>query len=538
LAEALTTYSPTTLLPLALVPLDSRPCNYRFPRQIAAIGGEQLWLPPHEWLGDLHAPGRAADLKNWLLKLPEISGLIVSIDMLAYGGLVFSRRSTTSHDEALGVLEALKAFRAQRPSTPIYAFNILMRLAITMDSEAAAPNYYNVMRYARLADEAERFHSEYLREQLEEVRAAIPPAVLSEYLNARRRNHQINLEMVDWLADGVFDYLLITQEDAAEFGLHRREQDEIFERAQERNVTEKMSLHPGADEAALTLLARHWDTGVSLRVHWSNGEDAHRIALFEDRPFDRALREHVASMKGVLIEAGDGIASDDADFQFFVNAPLGIWPKDETDEMKKARADKLYPFVRGIEKAVEENRRVALCDVALPNGADDVLMNLLDKRGLLGKLAAYGGWNTAGNTLGTVLAQCAAIKKDEGARMKDESGDLISSLIPHPSSLLNRQFIFERLVDDWFYQSRVRAHIEKTAREAGASPLDLNGDGEIVEAQARRELKTYAQILASRHFGSTLARCDVALPWRRTFEVDLRAELEPVQPPAKTALDS
>lgn len=483
-----------------------------------------MLLPPQEWLGDLHTPGRSAALRDWLLKLPEISALIVSIDMLAYGGLVYSRRHATSLEAALGILGVLKEFRAARPSTPIYAFNILMRLALTMDSEAAAPNYYNVMRYARLADEAERFHSEYLREQLAQVKAAIPPAVLDEYLAARRRNHEVNLTMVDWLAEGVFDYLLITQEDAAEFGLHRREQDEIWRRATEKNALDKMSLHPGADEAALTLLARHWNTEAAFRLHWSCGEDAHRIALFEDRPFDQALREHVASMKGVLVE------SEAADFELFVNAPLGIWHKDEDDEQRKQRAMKLHPFVRGIEQAVSEERRVALCDVAFPNGADDVLMNLLDKRGLLGKLAAYGGWNTAGNTLGTVLAQCAALQiadcKLQSANCGEELREF--AIRNSQSAILNCQFTFERLVDDWFYQSRVRAHIEKTARELGASPLDLNGSGQAVEAQARRELKGYAQLLAQRHFGSTLARCDVALPWGRTFEVDLRAELSPL----------
>lgn len=502
-------YSPDLL---GLIPLDSRPCNYRFPHQVAAIGGDELLLPPQEWLGDLHTPGKSASLRDWLLKLPEVSALVVSIDMLAYGGLVASRRHSTSQDEALEVLNALRSFREARPETPIYAFNILMRLAITMDSEAAAPNYYNVMRYARLADEAERFQSDYLREQLAQVKDAIPSQVLDEYLAARKRNHEINLLMVDWLAEGVFDYLLITQEDAAEFGLHRREQDEILERAQEKNATEKMSLHPGADEAALTLLARHWSTQATFHIHWSNGEDAQRIALFEDRAFDVALKQHVISMKGVLVEEGS------ADFEFFVNAPLGIWVKDETEEMKKKREDKLHPFLKGIEKAVKENRRVALCDVAFPNGADDVLMQLLDKRGLLGKLDAYGGWNTAGNTLGTVLAQCASIK--QGLRVRGQ--ELVGS-----ESRLNRQFTFERLVDDWFYQSRVRARIEKTAREMGESPLDLNGDGERVEAQARRELKGYAQLLAQRHFASTLARCEVSLPWRRTFEVDLKAELSP-----------
>ena len=432
--------------------------------------------------------------------------------MLAYGGLVFSRRPTTPQDEALERLQVLREFKSQRPSTPIYAFNILMRLAITMESDAAAANYYNIMRYARLVDEAERFQSEYLREQLAQVKAEIAPEVLQQYLAARARNHQINGQMIEWLGEGLFDYLLITQEDAAEFGLHRREQDALLKAAGELNVGGKMSLHPGADEAAMTLLARHWNTQVRFHIRWSSLEDSRRIAPFEDRPFDDSLYQHVEALNGVIAENGE------ADFEFFINAPVGGWHKDEDDAARNLRAARLNGFVRDIESALQDGKHVALCDVAFPNGADDVLMNALDKRGLFGKLSAYGGWNTAGNTLGTVLSQCAAIHYSNQHSHFDAA-----------HSELNRQFVFERLLDDWFYQSRVRARIEKTARDNGISPLDLNGGEQLVEAQARRELRNYGSILASRHFKSTLQKCEVCLPWHRTFEVDLRAQLSPLE---------
>ncbi len=488
--------------PLALVPLDNRPCNARFPLQIAAIGGDELLLPELETLGDLHHAGDTRSIGDWVKSLPEIGALIVSIDMLAYGGLVASRRTLTSEDEAMARLEVLREFRRQRPSTPVLAFNVLMRLAVTMDSDAAAINYYNIMRYARLADEAERFDSQYLREQLQQVQNEIPPAALREYLSARARNHAINARMIEWLEEGVFDYLLITQEDAAEFGLHRREQDALLKKAHELKVEDKMSLHPGADEAALTLLARHWNAGVKFRLHWSSLEDSRRIAPFEDRPFDVSLQQHIAAMLGVLTTDGD------ADFELFINAPVGGSMKDEDGGEKALRASRINAFAREMEKKIAAEKRVAVCDVAFPNGADDVLMNALDKRGVLGKISAFGAWNTAGNTLGTVLAQCAAIKK-----LGNEN--------------LSSQFTFERILDDWFYQSRVRSRIEKTARDNGASPLDLQDQTETVAAQARRELRVYARLVAARHFGSTLESCDVSLPWQRAFEVDFRAELSP-----------
>ena len=557
---------------LALVPLDDRPCNVRFPQQIAAIGGDAVLVPPLPALGHFNAPGQPQDIARWLHDLPEVEALIVSIDMLAYGGLVASRKPHVGEDEALARLEMLKVWRRQRPDVPIYAFNILMRLAITMDSDEAVPHYYNVMRYARLADECERFNSDYLRAELEKVREQIPPRLLDEYLRARARNHSVNLKMCDWLKKGVFDYLLVTQEDATEYGLHRREQDEILERVEKLQIGNKFSLHPGADEAALTLLARRWKTGVRFRVHASDAEDMKRIAPFEDRPYNVALGQHIESMCGQIVE-------ENADFELFVNAPIGGSQRDENEAAREARREKLQGFIQEIvaysnakpraEKAigsieinengellstnissngVAEHRvldvvesvsdadetvanndyesswpRVALCDVAFPNGADNVLMNELDKRDVLGYLAVFGGWNTAGNTTGTVLAHCAALQR---AR---ESGDEAQL---ERAQTLSRQFLFERLIDDWCYQSQVRSRIERAAREIGLVPHnmnDLNNDqthgAQNVELQMRRELRSFAQLLAKRHFSAALLKSEITLPWKRAFESDVRIEL-------------
>ena len=492
---------------LALIPLDNRPCNLRFPRQIAAIGGSDLLSPPEELLGYFTTPGQLQNLARWLDELPSVEALIVSSDMLAYGGLVASRRPSTPVDKALETLAALKKFRAARPQTPIYVFSILMRLAVTLESEEATANYFNIMRYARLADEAERFNSAHLRGELEKVQALIPPHVLADYLAARARNHSINAKLIEWLSEGVFDYLLITQEDAAEYGLHRQEQAVLLEKAASLGVSDKMSLHPGADEAALTLLARHWDSGVRFRVQWSSFADSGNIAPFEDRPYNQALREHIEAMRGVWADIGA------SDFDLFVNAPVGGYQKDESETERAGRAARLNNFVQQIEKAVADGKRVALCDVAFPNGADNLLLTELEQRRLLGKLAVFGAWNTAGNTTGTVLAQCSAILR--GGPLKGHV----------QTAKLNRNFLFERLLDDWCYQTNVRTRIEKTAREHGVSPLNMGETGQPIEAQARREMRGSAQILSGRQFRRRVTRCDVTLPWQRTFECDVRAEL-------------
>jgi hypothetical protein len=285
---------------------------------------------------------------------------------------------------------------------------------------------------------------------------------------------------------------------------------------------------------------------VRLRVHWSSHEDAHHIAPFEDRPYDESLVQHVAAMRGVIVDdqndSNENNDNEPVDFHLFVNAPVGVSQKDESEGDRALRAARLMNFIRDLTTMAEaadpanaSAPRLALCDVAFPNGADNVLMTELEKRRLFAKLAVYGGWNTAGNTTGTVLAQCAALKKAEGGRRKDEnaaesestSQNVMASAIRDPRSAfeLNRQFVFERLVDDWFYQSQVRAHIEKSAREQGISPLNMGQDCTRVEAQARRELRGFAQLLAKRHFGATVQNSEISLPWGRTFEADVRVNL-------------
>jgi hypothetical protein len=484
---------------LALLPLDNRPCNFRFPAEIAEIGGDSIVRPDNSLLGRFNTPANVVELEKWLEELPEVSAVIVSIDMLAYGGLVASRKTATSLDTALTHLDVLKRFRAKRPDVPIYAFNVLMRLAITMDSDAAVPHYYNVMRYARLVDEAARFPSDEKAAELAEVQNSIPVDILDEYRAARKRNHAVNLKMIEWLSEGVFDYLLITQEDCTEFGLHRLEQDELTEKAASLAVTDKFSLHPGADEAALTLLAHHWQTDIKFKIHWSDEAHKRDIAVFEDVPYEDALKLHIGAMGGQIVET-------EPEVHLFVNAPVGGSQRNETQESKTARTEKLTEFVAEIEKTLDAGLNVAVCDVAFPNGADNLLMQMLHSNGtILPRLTAFGGWNTAGNTTGTVLAQCAAFKR---------GGD----------KELNRQFLFERIVDDWFYQAKVRTDIEKVARDHGFSPLNMNGHTSGIELLAREQLTEFAEELAGQ-FEAKVDNMVVTLPWGRTFEVEFAAQL-------------
>ncbi len=48
----------------------------------------------------------------------------------------------------------------------------------------------------------------------------VPNEILSEYLATRQRNFAINKMYIDWLEQGLFDTLVFSKDDCAEFGLN------------------------------------------------------------------------------------------------------------------------------------------------------------------------------------------------------------------------------------------------------------------------------------------------------------------------------
>ena len=290
--------------PLLLLPLDDRPINLEYPPLLAAVAGESLLLPPREALGHFLTPGNPAALADWLLQAtPQARALIVSLDMLAYGGLVASRNPLVAVDEALRRLEVLREVKARCPDLRILAFNVIMRLTITgVDAETRAA-WRDIFRYSVLRDQAERLGDTAAAAELAQVIARIPPRLLQAYLEARARNHAVNRAALELLGDGVLDFLALVQEDTAPTGLHIAEQASLQALARERVAGDRWRLYPGTDEAALTLLARYLvqerRVPFPVAIHLRDAEAAQHPALFEDLPLVEAVRRHLDVVGGV-----------------------------------------------------------------------------------------------------------------------------------------------------------------------------------------------------------------------------------------------
>lgn len=109
------------------LPLDERPCNYKFP-SLFLTNDLEIVNPPIEILGNKKIPGDVNKIANWLKKeASDAKYLVVSLDMLIYGGIVPSRLHHDSYDTLIERLEVIKEIKKINPQLIIYAFELIMR---------------------------------------------------------------------------------------------------------------------------------------------------------------------------------------------------------------------------------------------------------------------------------------------------------------------------------------------------------------------------------------------------------------------------
>ena len=96
---------------IGFVPIDNRPVCYTLPEIIAGIDEEiEFYIPDRKFLGDLKKCADINKLFEWLKSLPELDAIVLSLDTLAYGGLVPSRRCPETFEQIKSRIETLKIF--------------------------------------------------------------------------------------------------------------------------------------------------------------------------------------------------------------------------------------------------------------------------------------------------------------------------------------------------------------------------------------------------------------------------------------------
>ena len=442
---------------------------------------------------------------------------VISLDMLCYGGLVASRSAVATAEEATARLETLRSLKKRRPDITLLAFNVITRLGTTVSSSADLDLHEQLRTYSQLVDRVERLGEEELRPQLESVVASLDSTALSTYLAVRRRNHAINRAAIQLAAEGVVDYLVLAQEDAAPVGIHLPEQFALRDQAEEYRVVDKVATYPGADEVGLVLMARQCalaaGTSPRIAVDYAAEASANVIPQFEHQPLRETVESQIRASGAHLTAPGE------AEAMLFVHTPVG----NQVDASDAPPAGQAPTLARQAESVLERVRAAGeagyvagLADVAYCNGADPELIAGLKRTGAARHLAAYAGWNTSSNTIGTAVSQlCLHVLGSAGAEAAAGSD--------------SSHVLAARLLDDYGYQSCLRAKAVARAESTGADPHALGNDWQDSEDYISQQLQPlahfiYSDLLAERE-PPPLEGLSVSLPWRRLFEVEL--ELNP-----------
>jgi hypothetical protein len=535
------------------VPLDSRPCNVQHVQMLARMVDYEFLMPPTELLGHYTTPGRVEEITEWLFReaTDGIDCVILSLDMLAYGGLVSSRSRDVRTALALERLDALTELRQILPDAAIYAHNTIMRLSITASSDEAAINWELLRQYSELKGRLEALGEEQDRRQLEELEKQIPISVLGTYEACRERNHQVNRRAVEETANGNIDFLLLAQEDAAKYGPHVGEQAQLRRLIQRHGLGKRVQIHPGADELGQTLFARfvhtHMEKVPTAYVMYANAADADNIATFEDRPFSETL---AGQMETIGVEVSEDPAT--ADFVFAINPPVqgrrADYDQGEAGEARKAQAEAFFETIA----TRMGDRQVAICDVAFPNGAEDCFAKaMLARQFPPRQMLAFAAWNTAANSVGSALAHaCLRLiaLQDKGAFdlaniLIDLTPmrylQLLDTLIDSERAHIN--LLFYHIADDWLYQTRVRPQVtEHVVNMLRASVFNLaDSEPRVQNMVSDLLVRAIADLWATHFLGKESVRIGpheattslalaeleetrITLPWGRLFEVDLQ----------------
>ena len=98
---------------ICFIPIDNRPVCYSLPQDIVAIDeGLEILMPPRELLGNLTKNANILEILDWLNNLPQCDSVILSLDTIAYGGLILSRRSEETFEDVKARIFKLKEIHA------------------------------------------------------------------------------------------------------------------------------------------------------------------------------------------------------------------------------------------------------------------------------------------------------------------------------------------------------------------------------------------------------------------------------------------
>lgn len=488
---------------ILFVPLDNRPVCMEYSINSMAAAGWNVETPPEEYLASNHHSGDPDKLYAWLAeRAPFANAVIVSSDAMLYGGLVDSRTHHIDHDVLEARAKRLVNLKDLGGNPLVYVFSTIMR-SPKASAAPVEPPYYaewgsRLFQLGELEDREDlKEITRRERKDLKRLLKEIPQEVRED--NMKRR--ALNIEMTELLLHGVesgdFDYMLIGRDDTAQFSQAHKEARKMDILVREL-PKERIRFFAGADQLGMVLLNRAANR-LSYEIPfvyaaYGNGKGKDTIPSYEDDPVDVSVKEHIHAVGGWPTRH-----LHRADMVLLVNTPAsGVTLEASAPSNNGIVTEQQRRFMRKLDYFEGQGKPVAVADVAYGNGADNALVKELFNEGKAYDIAAYGGWNTAGNTIGFALAQ-GLLAPEMTAEAKD--------------NLLNIRYL-----DDWAYQANVRMKVSAELIWPNKWPNSGLNSEQLVAAEnlITKEIKNTAAPLMTE---KTVDNYQFNLPWQRMFEV-------------------
>ena len=490
------------------LPLDGRPCNARFPVELAQLGAHTVRTPEVRLLGNAKQPANLRALEHWLAAACEASDpnepllLFLSLDTWLYGNLVASRKSTVSLEEVLGRLERLKALKTRYPHLQIYTLGTLLRLSNSNDDTEERPYWASygekIYRYSWL-EHALSVNPDWETEALEFQRlsADIPQDVLTDYRSLRQRNHAVLNAVIEGLKTQWITLCLLGCDDSGQYGWNVQEREHLHHH--QASLPEQLFIYPGADELGSVLMARVLvPETYACQVAWTHPEAQEQITRYEGIPLSATL-EAQAHAAGLTLQ---NTPQNNTQALLWIHNP----PRDRVQVDQFLDRQTRWPLTASRYASLNqylqspESLPVLLADVFYANGGDAALLEHLEEQHALFALQGYAAWNTTGNTLGYLLAWCKFYLKHG-----------------HENPRLQRRLLMERLADDGLYQG----HWRQAWCDHYTDPVTLNTCVQgiyTINQRLKSWAEQYPEIAA---MGQPQVK-QLSFPWKRFFEVDLQ----------------
>ena len=505
-----------------LVPLDDRPANRLFVQQLARVGHPQqsLEVAPRHLLGRLLEPGDCEGVARWTLDRAKAGDtVVVCADMWLYGGLVASRAAATDENQVDARLASLRKLAERGVKLQVIA--TIPRLSLRT-SDAEAPHERTLANWAAKAD-LPTAEAMLAAPDSAPFPQGVPSELVQEYLRVRARNVHTLLKLVDMASEGVFESLVLGQDDSNKTGIHVEEQQRLRDRIDNSPI---ITLISGIDELSMNVvagqLAKRAGHSPTVRVIYSDPEAAEKIPPLESITLHEMVREHL------VLSGARELDSDEADVDLYVYAPYEK-PYALPGEEKKPQSE---AFVETVQEAMGRKRLVAVADLSLVNRMDPFLAQAVLRDISLPELEGFASWNTPANAVGTVIAQLVCHRLAETSPQWKWDHRL-------ESEKTHQAFLLARMIDDYGYQTIVRDAIKPQTEglSAQADPL-LNEFGPVGVDIRLRLVQWARDTFASNYQGRTIcllpqykqvafrdAKLEVVLPWPRIFEVEARLDL-------------